>query len=164
MKGEYETALKLHQAHLSLAQELSDYAAQGRAYGNMGNAHHALGVYDQAVRFHRQELQISVEVSPGSASLPGSASCPEAKKDTAVTSLSLSLSGERPAVPGLHARQPGRGVPGAGRPRPGPAALPAPPGHRAGAPGRPERGQGARQAGRQALLWEGGGGFPKSRL
>ncbi|KAL6096476.1 ttc28 [Pungitius sinensis] len=73
MKGEYEEALKLHKAHLSLAQELSDHAAQGRAYGNMGNAHHALGVYDQAVRFHRQELQISVEVNdrPSQASTHG---------------------------------------------------------------------------------------------
>lgn len=64
MKGEYETALKLHKAHLSFVQELGDYAAQGRAYGNMGNAYHALGVYDQAVRYHRQELQISLEVNP----------------------------------------------------------------------------------------------------
>lgn len=63
MKGEYEAALKLHKAHLSFAQELSDYGAQGRAYGNMGNAYHALGVYDQAVRYHRQELQISLEVN-----------------------------------------------------------------------------------------------------
>lgn len=63
MKGEYETALKLHKAHLSFAQELSDYAALGRAYGNMGNAYHALGIYDQAVRYHRQELQISLEVN-----------------------------------------------------------------------------------------------------
>lgn len=63
MKGEYEMALKLHKAHLSFAQELSDYAAQGRAYGNMGNAYHALGMYDQAVRYHRQELQISLEVN-----------------------------------------------------------------------------------------------------
>lgn len=63
MKGEYEAALKFHKAHLAFAQELSDYAAQGRAYGNMGNAYHALGVYDQAVRYHRQELQISLEVS-----------------------------------------------------------------------------------------------------
>ena len=63
MKGDYETALKLHKAHLSFAQELGDYAAQGRAYGNMGNAYHALGIYDQAVRFHRQELQMSLEVS-----------------------------------------------------------------------------------------------------
>lgn len=63
MKAEYEAALKFHKAHLSFAQELSDYAAQGRAYGNMGNAYHALGIYDQAVRYHRQELQISLEVS-----------------------------------------------------------------------------------------------------
>lgn len=63
MKGEYEAALKLHKAHLSFAQELSDYAAQGRAFGNMGNAYHAMGVFDQAVRYHRQELQISLEVS-----------------------------------------------------------------------------------------------------
>ncbi|MEQ2180648.1 hypothetical protein GOODEAATRI_003329 [Goodea atripinnis] len=75
MKGEYETALKLHKAHLSLAQELGDYAAQGRAYGNMGNAYHALGIYDQAVRYHRQELQISLEqylsLSPGLQDLEG---------------------------------------------------------------------------------------------
>ncbi|KAL2079565.1 hypothetical protein ACEWY4_025309 [Coilia grayii] len=63
MKGEYETALKLHKTHLSIAQELSDYAAQGRAYGNMGNAYNALGAFDQAVRYHRQELQISMEVN-----------------------------------------------------------------------------------------------------
>lgn len=63
MKGEYERALKLHKAHLSFAQELGDYAALGRAYGNMGNAYHALGIYDQAVRYHRQELQISLEVN-----------------------------------------------------------------------------------------------------
>ncbi|TRY67988.1 hypothetical protein DNTS_035551 [Danionella cerebrum] len=63
MKGDYETALKLHKTHLSIAQELNDYAAQGRAYGNMGNAYNALGAFDQAVRYHRQELQISMEVN-----------------------------------------------------------------------------------------------------
>lgn len=63
MKGEYDTALKFHKAHLSFVQELCDYAAQGRAYGNMGNAYHALGMYDQAVQYHRQELQISLEVN-----------------------------------------------------------------------------------------------------
>lgn len=62
MKGEYDAALKLHKAHLCLVQELGDYAAQGRAYGNMGNAYNALGMYDQAVRYHRQELHISLEV------------------------------------------------------------------------------------------------------
>uniref|UniRef100_I3N6T9 Tetratricopeptide repeat domain 28 n=1 Tax=Ictidomys tridecemlineatus TaxID=43179 RepID=I3N6T9_ICTTR len=63
MKGDYDTALKLHKTHLCIAQELSDYAAQGRAYGNMGNAYNALGLYDQAVKYHRQELQISMEVN-----------------------------------------------------------------------------------------------------
>ncbi|KAB0364507.1 hypothetical protein FD754_008663 [Muntiacus muntjak] len=63
MKGDYDTALKLHKTHLCIAQELSDYAAQGRAYGNMGNAYNALGMYDQAVKYHRQELQISMEVN-----------------------------------------------------------------------------------------------------
>ncbi|CAB1318257.1 unnamed protein product, partial [Coregonus sp. 'balchen'] len=61
MKGEYDAALKLHKAHLCLVQELGDYAAQGRAYGNMGNAYNALRMYDQAVRYHRQELHISLE-------------------------------------------------------------------------------------------------------
>ncbi|KAG7250136.1 hypothetical protein CRUP_011107 [Coryphaenoides rupestris] len=63
MRGEYDKALELHKSHLSLAQELGDYAAQGRAYGNMGNAYNALGLHDQAVRYHRQELQISLEVN-----------------------------------------------------------------------------------------------------
>ncbi|KAK1893097.1 Tetratricopeptide repeat protein 28 [Dissostichus eleginoides] len=63
MKGDYETALKLHKTHLAIAQELNDYAAQGRSYGNMGNAYNALGAFDQAVRYHRQELQISMEVN-----------------------------------------------------------------------------------------------------
>ncbi|RVE66183.1 hypothetical protein OJAV_G00124190 [Oryzias javanicus] len=73
MKGEYKAALKLHKAHLSLAQELGDYAAQGRAYGNMGNAFHALGLQEQAVQYHRQELQISLEVNdrPSQASTHG---------------------------------------------------------------------------------------------
>ena len=63
MKGEYDAALKLHKVHLSVAQEQGDYAAQGRAFGNMANAYHALGLHDQAVRYHRQELQISLEVN-----------------------------------------------------------------------------------------------------
>uniref|UniRef100_A0A3B3CV03 Tetratricopeptide repeat domain 24 n=1 Tax=Oryzias melastigma TaxID=30732 RepID=A0A3B3CV03_ORYME len=54
MKGEYKAALKLHKAHLSLAQELGDYAAQGRAYGNMGNAFHL----DAALSLHSQELTV----------------------------------------------------------------------------------------------------------
>lgn len=97
MKGEYEAALKLHKAHLSLVQELGDYAAQGRAYGNMGNAYHALGIYDQAVRYHRQELQISLEVNPFARH-----SC--WKTLNWEMSEICVLAGERPTVTGLHSR------------------------------------------------------------
>lgn len=97
MKGEYDAALKLHKAHLSFAQELSDYAALGRAYGNMGNAYHALGIYDQAVRYHRQELQISLEVS--SCSLCGG-HVDAAAENRSVKSVCVS--GERSSLPGLH--------------------------------------------------------------
>ena len=34
----------------------------GRAYGNIGNAYSASGLYDQAVKYHKQELTISKEV------------------------------------------------------------------------------------------------------
>lgn len=99
MKAEYEAALKFHKAHLSFAQELSDYAAQGRAYGNMGNAYHALGIYDQAVRYHRQELQISLEVSCSRRS-------PELQKRlrTGDPSCETCVVGERSAISGFHTR------------------------------------------------------------
>lgn len=98
MKAEYEAALKFHKAHLSFAQELSDYAAQGRAFGNMGNAYHALGDYDQAVRYHRQELQISLEV--GSSANPPQLHRLAWKSDRET----CVVVGERSAVSGFHAR------------------------------------------------------------
>lgn len=97
MKAEYEAALKFHKAHLSFAQELSDYAAQGRAYGNMGNAYHALGIYDQAVRYHRQELQISLEVSCSAVHR----SC-GSSRGTVIPAVKRVL-GERSAISGFHA-------------------------------------------------------------
>ena len=45
--GEHQAALKLHQAHLTIARALSDRAGMGRAYGNIGNAYSALGYYEQ---------------------------------------------------------------------------------------------------------------------
>ena len=57
--GEYDSALKLHKAHLQIAKDLGDRASQGRAYGNIGNAHSSLQQYDLAIRFHKQELAIS---------------------------------------------------------------------------------------------------------
>lgn len=45
--GEHDAALKLHQAHLSIARALGDRAGMGRAYGNIGNAFSAMGYYEQ---------------------------------------------------------------------------------------------------------------------
>lgn len=45
--GEHDAALKLHQAHLSIARQLQDRAGMGRAYGNIGNAYSAMGFYEQ---------------------------------------------------------------------------------------------------------------------
>lgn len=60
--GEYDAALKLHQAHLAIARSLQDRAGMGRAYGNIGNAYSAAGFYESAIKYHKQELTISKEV------------------------------------------------------------------------------------------------------
>lgn len=62
MLGEYDAALKLHQAHLGIAKNLGDKAGMGRAYGNIGNAYNSLGYFEQAIKYHKQELSISKEV------------------------------------------------------------------------------------------------------
>lgn len=36
--GDYDGALKLHQAHLNISRQLNDRAGMGRAYGNIGKA------------------------------------------------------------------------------------------------------------------------------
>lgn len=61
-QGEYDAALKLHQAHLAIARNLQDRAGMGRAYGNIGNAYSAAGFYESAIKYHKQELTISKEV------------------------------------------------------------------------------------------------------
>lgn len=40
--------------NLSLVKELGDRAAQGRAYGNLGNTQYLLGNFSKAVIFHKQ--------------------------------------------------------------------------------------------------------------
>ena len=55
--------LKLQKAHLKIAKDLGDRAAQGRAYGNQGNAFSCMGQYETAIKYHKQELTISREVN-----------------------------------------------------------------------------------------------------
>lgn len=40
--------------NLSLVKELGDRAAQGRAYGNLGNTHYLLGSFTEATAFHKE--------------------------------------------------------------------------------------------------------------
>lgn len=40
--------------NLSLVKELGDRAAQGRAYGNLGNTHYLLGSFVEATTFHKE--------------------------------------------------------------------------------------------------------------
>lgn len=40
--------------NLSLVKELGDRAAQGRAYGNLGNTQYLLGNFSEAIAFHKE--------------------------------------------------------------------------------------------------------------
>lgn len=52
---------------MSIARQLNDRAGMGRAYGNIGNAYSAAGLYEAAIKYHKQELTISKEVHDRSA-------------------------------------------------------------------------------------------------
>lgn len=47
--------------NLSLVTALGDRAAQGRAFGNLGNTHYLLGNFRDAVIAHEQRLLIAKE-------------------------------------------------------------------------------------------------------
>ncbi|XP_014385184.1 PREDICTED: G-protein-signaling modulator 1, partial [Myotis brandtii] len=47
--------------NLSLVKELGDRAAQGRAYGNLGNTHYLLGSFVEATTFHKERLVLAKE-------------------------------------------------------------------------------------------------------
>ena len=44
---------------LFMFRQLNDRAGMGRAFGNIGNAYSAMGYYEQAIKYHMQELTIS---------------------------------------------------------------------------------------------------------
>ena len=46
--------VSLPRMNLSLVKELGDRAAQGRAFGNLGNTHYLLGNFVEAIKFHRE--------------------------------------------------------------------------------------------------------------
>eukprot|EP00794_Sanderia_malayensis_P015670 gene15670-17250_t len=57
-----ERAVEFYEANLVLVRELRDRAAEGRAYGNLGNTHYLLGNFDKAVQFHEEnDLQFNLK-------------------------------------------------------------------------------------------------------
>ncbi|XP_063066597.1 G-protein-signaling modulator 1b [Engraulis encrasicolus] len=56
-----QRATAYYEMNLSLVKELGDRAAQGRAFGNLGNTHYLLGNFVDAIKFHRERLSIAKE-------------------------------------------------------------------------------------------------------
>ncbi|XP_018084472.1 G-protein-signaling modulator 1 isoform X2 [Xenopus laevis] len=61
VKETLEKATEYYQRNLALVKELGDRAAQGRAYGNLGNTHYLLGNFSEAIAFHKERLAIAKE-------------------------------------------------------------------------------------------------------
>ncbi|CDQ76724.1 unnamed protein product [Oncorhynchus mykiss] len=55
-----QRATSFYEMNLCLVKELGDRAAQGRAFGNLGNTHYLLGNFVEAIKFHRQVIYISL--------------------------------------------------------------------------------------------------------
>lgn len=47
-----------------MVRELNDRAAEGRAFGNLGNTHYLLGNFDKAVQYHEEVWSIYCYLSP----------------------------------------------------------------------------------------------------
>uniref|UniRef100_G3W4M0 G protein signaling modulator 1 n=1 Tax=Sarcophilus harrisii TaxID=9305 RepID=G3W4M0_SARHA len=56
-----QKASEFYERNLSLVKELGDRAAQGRAYGNLGNTQYLLGNFSEAITFHKERLAIAKE-------------------------------------------------------------------------------------------------------
>ncbi|XP_060088305.1 G-protein-signaling modulator 2 isoform X2 [Heteronotia binoei] len=61
VKAALRKAADYYEKNLTIVTELSDRAAQGRAYGNLGNTHYLLGNFRSAVMAHEQRLLIAKE-------------------------------------------------------------------------------------------------------
>ncbi|XP_056379477.1 G-protein-signaling modulator 2 isoform X1 [Hyla sarda] len=67
VKVALQKAVDYYEANLVIVTELGDRAAQGRAYGNLGNTHYLLGSFRKAVMSHEQRLLIAREFGDRSA-------------------------------------------------------------------------------------------------
>ncbi|XP_057285214.1 G-protein-signaling modulator 2 isoform X4 [Pezoporus wallicus] len=67
VKNALQKAATYYEENLSIVTELGDRAAQGRAFGNLGNTHYLLGNFRSAVLAHEQRLLIAKEFGDRSA-------------------------------------------------------------------------------------------------
>ncbi|XP_025943697.1 G-protein-signaling modulator 2 isoform X2 [Apteryx mantelli] len=67
VKNALEKAANYYEENLTIVTELGDRAAQGRAFGNLGNTHYLLGNFRSAVVAHEQRLLIAKEFGDTSA-------------------------------------------------------------------------------------------------
>ncbi|XP_053106323.1 G-protein-signaling modulator 2 isoform X2 [Hemicordylus capensis] len=61
VKTALRKAADYYEENLTIVKELGDRAAQGRAYGNLGNTHYLLGNFRSAVMAHEQRLLVAKE-------------------------------------------------------------------------------------------------------
>nr|XP_027319472.1 G-protein-signaling modulator 2 isoform X3 [Anas platyrhynchos] len=67
VKTALQKAADYYEENLTIVTELGDRAAQGRAFGNLGNTHYLLGNFRSAVLAHEQRLLIAKEFGDRSA-------------------------------------------------------------------------------------------------
>ncbi|XP_075012584.1 G-protein-signaling modulator 2 isoform X3 [Calonectris borealis] len=67
VKNALQKAANYYEENLTIVTELGDRAAQGRAFGNLGNTHYLLGNFRSAVLAHEQRLLIAKEFGDRSA-------------------------------------------------------------------------------------------------
>ena len=60
--GDYKKALESHEKQLSIAQEVKDKAAEGRAYGNIGDDYFHLWDFRSAIDYYNLQLRHAKEV------------------------------------------------------------------------------------------------------
>ena len=58
----YKVYIAYLESQIKLAKEVGDRAGEGRAYGNLGNAHHRLGNFQKAKDYYQRCLEIAKEV------------------------------------------------------------------------------------------------------
>ncbi|XP_067030058.1 G-protein-signaling modulator 2-like [Acropora muricata] len=57
--GDLQKAIEYHEKHLKIKKETGDWAGEGIAHGNLGNAYISLGDFQRAIDYHEKHLKIA---------------------------------------------------------------------------------------------------------